>query len=139
VKRIVFIAIVGRIGVPTNDGRVLEDQDVLDHRPYPLPVFGRWEGNGFHRPQIGVIESAAVVDRRLIVFGRMFTGIEAAPYVERLALGQAWLEIDLSYGSWETGPGQPYRFTQWSLTAAAVGDHPCWDLPPVQIEELTNA
>lgn len=143
-RRIAFAAIVAYLDRATDDGRLLVAPEILLHHAYPLPVFGYNAATG-QRDRVGMIEIAAVCDRRLIVFGRMTTGPEAKPYVDRLSEGSAWLELDLSHIETETeeptntDPDPVTRFTSWSLACATIGESPCWDLPPVQIEEFTNA
>lgn len=154
-RRIVFTAIVAYTGRTTLDNRMLRaPEGPVVHRPYPLPVFG-WTGartpeNPGQPVHVGSIESTAVCDNRLITFGRMFTSPEARPFVERLASGTSWLEIDVDRVT--TDPPLDARsgavdvlateialmeFAAWRLTSAYIGESPAWDLPPVQIEEFT--
>jgi hypothetical protein len=130
--RIAFAAVVAITGKPCKDGRTLVTPEgfVCPSRPYPLPVYGR--GSNGRAVAVGHIETASIVDHRVIVFGHLFNTLEAVPFTHRLEAGTAWLEIDVDQWLAETAE------VEWMLAAAFVGDKPAWDLPPVQIEELSH-
>lgn len=149
-RRIVFAAIVAYTDRPTEDGRMLATPEgPLLHRPYPLPVFGwlgeRTEEDPGRVVSVGLVEQAAVCDHRLIVFGRLSAAAEDRHFIDSLAAGTSWLEIDVEHIKAEllepigTATAPVSRFTGWKLVAAHIGEAPCWDLPPVQIEEFTHA
>lgn len=149
--RIVFAAIVALIGTPTKDGRTLAAPEgfMCPVRELPLPVL--WTppnhfGEVIPTRTVGKIEQAYVIDKRLIVFGHIFRIPEGEYIANQLAAGSRQLEIDIDSGKGmfdlepdflETGAGE-VTFTDWRLRSAWVGSNPCWNLPPVQIEEITR-
>lgn len=150
-KPVVFAAVIGFTEKETHDSRMLaEPEGGLVHRPYPLPVFGYPVNldpvEGGPRERAGVIEMVTLCDRKLIAFGRMFPDVCASRYIEALASGEAWLEIDtdemVPEFVWPDGAAESahplIRFTRWRLSCAVIGQDPAWVLPPVQIEEIRN-
>lgn len=152
--RIVFAAVVAFTGRRTADGRVIVAPEGFrcPARAFPLPVMG-WvtdEGDGReYAVTIGRINEAYVIDGRIIVFGHFNTTYTARPFVEQLKDGKSFLEIDLAdvqaemmnlpveQNEW-AGASADCHLVSWSLAAAHVGDRPSWDLPRVQVEELTR-
>lgn len=153
--RIVFAAVVGYTDRETADHRILSTPESfrcpVDRRTgFPLPVI--WTPPNHHgKPRqsypVGRIEEAYVVDRRIIVFGHLITTEEVRQGLVPMLAGGAWvLEIDIDSKdvSYDLDPDPfvpepvgPVLFTGWTLRAAHVGPGGVWDLPPVQIEELT--
>jgi len=144
-RRLVFAAVIAFTDVPSADGRVLVTPPgfICPARDYPLPVFGRDPEPNSMAWRIGSIEDASVVDHRLIVFGRFDTSALAKTFVDQLADGTHRLEIDADITEYEqsaavTGmPVPSRRAIRWALRSVSVGDHPAWDLPVTQMEELT--
>lgn len=151
--RIVFAAVVAYTEKISKDGRMLAAPEgfMCPVRQLPVPVL--WtppNRDGKARPscRIGEIESAYVVDRRVITFGHLDDTEEIRQGVVPLLQSGAWfLEIDMDAGDIqygldpllpEQGPTGPVVFKSWKLLAAWIGDHPCWDLPHVQVEEITR-
>jgi hypothetical protein len=151
--RIVFAAVVAYTGRRTADGRVIVAPEGFrcPARALPLPIYGVTLPGGEYpaREIVGRINEAYVIDGRIIVFGHLDTTPVAKPFVDRLKDGTDFLEIDLSdvqaemmnlpveQNEW-AGASADCHLVRWSLAAAHVGDHPCWDLPRVQVEELTR-
>lgn len=149
--RTVFAAVVALIGKPTKDGRILAAPEgfLCPVKEFPLPVL--WTPPNHHgevtpTKTVGKIENAYVIDNRLITFGHLFRTEEGAFIASQLAEGSRQLEIDIDSGKGmfdlepdflETGAGE-ITFTEWRLRSAWIGSNPCWDLPPVQIEEMTR-
>lgn len=136
-RKIVFAAIVGYTGEQTKDGRVLvapesdgAGRQPLLHRPYPLPVVAFVDAR---MQQVGMIEMAALCDRRIIVFGHLDPREEFDHLVRSLDLGVYGLEMDLDAVEFEQDD-DALRLTSWRLAGATVGIDACWDLPHVQIE-----
>jgi hypothetical protein len=138
VKRIVFAAIVAFTDRPTYDGRRLIGPGTTacplwEHAQYPLPVFVPG------REKIGEIELASIVDHRLTVFGRLSTSPVHRRFIEPLLDGSARLEIEIRGGTTEFPEHTPEMWhLDWGLTCVVIGTNPCWDLPPVQIEEFVR-
>lgn len=151
--RIVFCAIVAFTEKITKDGRMLSTPEGFKCPVKQLPMPVLWtppNRGGLSRPSepIGVIESAFVVDHRLITFGRL-DGTEEVrgSVVPMLKDGSRFLEIDVDGAEMdydldplmpelEQVPVGPIIFRKWRLRAAWIGDRPCWDLPRVQVEEI---
>lgn len=139
-RRLVFAALVAYTDRPTTDGRVLVTPPgfMCPARDYPLPVFGRDEEFGMAY-RVGDIEAASVVDHRLIAFGRMYTTGRAKMFTDQLRDGTHRLEIDVT--ALETARAdrddQVTVIARWELASAYIGDRPCWNLPPVQMEDMT--
>lgn len=149
--RTVFVAVVAFTGQRTQDGRVVVAPDGFrcPTRALPLPVLG-WMDDGelTWTVNVGMIEEAYVVDRRIVVFGRLDTDPRAQPFVRQLKDGTHRLKIGFSdmqfellgspvpEGEWEDEASADLMMVGWSLSAAFVSDHPAWDLPPVQIEDM---
>jgi hypothetical protein len=142
-RRIVFVAIIGRTGELTTDGRILDAPDgPIRHGEYPIPVLGEFTGDG-GREVVGTIEQLAACDRRIIAFGRLDHRLEFEHYVIRLGRGDAFLQLDLTHTRVTTERSTVFtqtatRFSEWSIASVTVGNRPCWALPPVQIEELVH-
>lgn len=150
--RTVFAAVVAFTGRRTADGRVIVAPEGFrcPSRALPLPVMGWPDVAGESPDRVGRINEAYVIDGRIIVFGHLDTTPEAKPFVDRLKDGTHVLEIDLSdcqfeianrpvdEGDWPVDIGTDIKVVSWALAAAHIGDKPSWDLPPVQIEELTR-
>jgi hypothetical protein len=154
--RIVFAAVVAFTEKITKDGRVLVTPEDFHVRPgshgYPLPVMWTPPNHGGKPVQsvrVGVIEEAYVIDHRLITFGHIDESEHGRRVAELLDSGQWFLEIDIDSGSmtydldpmpapFEAVPVGPVIFKDWRLRAAWVGTQPCWDLPSVQIQEITR-
>ncbi len=145
--RIVFAAVVAFCGKRTADGRTIVAPEGFrcPVRALPVPVFG-WE-EPRNAVQVGQINEAYVIDNRITVFGHMSTGPVARTCAGRLSAGTHFLEIDMDHIQYETmnqsvtetgEVSADLQLVSWRLTSAFVGDRPCWDLPPVQIEELTR-
>lgn len=151
--RIVFAAVVAYTGRRTADGRVIVAPEGFrcPARALPLPILG-WADEGTDHPYavpVGRINEAYVIDGRMIVFGHFNTTDVAKPFVDRLRDGTDVLEIDLSdvqaemmnlpveENEW-AGASADCHLVRWSLAAAHVGNRPSWDLPRVQVEELTR-
>lgn len=145
--RIVFAAVVAFTDKPTKDGRTLATPDYFDApmKSCPIPVM-RINRKG--TKQVGVIEKAYVVDRRLIVFGQMDTTPEGREAVDMLERGMRSFEVDVTtdhlYYDLDpatdpigSNPG-PLTFKVWKVHSVWVGDSPCWDLPKAQIQELNR-
>ena len=136
-KKTLFAAIVGYTGEVTRDDRILmapEDGKMVS-RPYPLPV--RAEIQGVFT-LIGAVEMAALCDRRILLFGRIFPEYADAPIVRGLRNGGLRFELDVDdvnalYSPEDKGIA---RFQRWRLAAVTVGGRPAWNLPPVVIEDL---
>jgi hypothetical protein len=151
--RIVFAAVVAFTGKRTSDGRVIVAPEGFHcpTRALPLPVVGWIDAAGGYlaRVQVGRINEAYVIDGRIIVFGHLETTPEAKPFVDQLITGTHVLEIDLVDVQAEImnqpvsedeflGASADCHLVSWSLAAAHIGDRPSWDLPRVQVEELTR-
>jgi hypothetical protein len=137
----VFAAIVALTYVRSNDQSfALSTPSTGFNCPalsYPMPVMDK---AGTH---IGDIEVASVVDHRIVAFGHFFHTQDAERAVTKLVNVTARLEIDITGGTRTTcvdlETGKPYDVVSgWSLMSATVGSRPAWNLPPVQIEELTR-
>jgi hypothetical protein len=151
--RIVFAAVVAFTDKVTRDGRIMatpENFDVLTGGPVPV-MWTPANHGGVPVPtiRIGLIEKAYVVDHRLIAFGHLDETEHGRQAMELLSSGRWFLEIDIDSGDMtydldpllpelEQIPVGPVIFKNWKLRAAWVGTGPCWDLPPVQIQEITR-
>lgn len=150
--RIVFAAIVAFTDKQTRDRRILATPKgfMCPARDLPLPVL--WmppnhKGKAAASRPVGRIEQAYVIDKRLIIFGCLDQTEDGVHIASRFSEGSRQLEIDVISGHAVydldpatdplfADPAGPITFTDWKLTCAWVGSSPCWDLPPVQIEEL---
>jgi hypothetical protein len=150
--RIVFAAVSAFTDKITKDGRILatpEDFHVLIGSALPI-LLTRPKVPQDATVRVGLIEKAYVVDRRLIVFGHLDETEHGREVMDLFASGRWFLEIDIDSGDMtydlEPFPGSygepvpvgPVIFKNWKLRAAHVGTEPCWDLPPVQIQEITR-
>lgn len=152
--RIVFAAVVAFTGRRTADGRVIVAPEGFHcpTRSLPLPIIG-WadeDTDDPHTVTVGRINEAYVIDGRIIVFGHMESTPTAKPFVDQLTTGTHVLEIDLAdcqfefnntpiaENDWEDDVAANIHVVMWALAAAHIGNRPCWDLPRVQIEELTR-
>lgn len=153
-RKNVFAAIVAYTEKITKDGRMLATPEDFHVRAsgngFPVPVL--WtppDKDGKPVPTIyaGLIREAYVIDKRLIVFGEINRTDRGPEVVDLLLSGSWFLEIDVDAGDMsydldpllpelEQVPVGPVIFTGWKLRAAWVGTQPCWDLPPVQIQEI---
>jgi hypothetical protein len=141
--RTVFAAVVAFTGKPTADRRVIVAPEGFrcPARSYPLPVYGwaPFTGELNIAVQVGRIDEAYVIDGRVIVFGHLSLDDETRPFVDQLAAGTHVLEIDLGdVGMEHNAETATTTMLTWSLAAVHIGDRPCWNLPPVQIETLTG-
>lgn len=154
--RIVFAAVVAYTDRITKDGRILSTPEgfVCPVRQLPVPVL--WtppNHNGKPRQTIpvGRIEQANVIDHRVIVFGRLDETEEIREsVVPMLQDGSRLLEIDITSSEVDQfveplgedpflmNQVGPVIFKSWKLSAAWVGTEQCWDLPRIQIEEITR-
>jgi len=155
--RTVFAAVVAFTERLTKDGRILATPDDFHvsagTHGYPLPIMWTPPNHG-GKPvptlRVGLIEEAYIVDRRLITFGHIDRTERGNEVTALLGSGTWFLEIDIDSGDMkydldplsaslgEAVPVGPVIFHGWKLRAAWVGTQPCWDLPPVQIQEITR-
>ena len=149
--RFTFAAVVAFTGKATLDRRVLVAPEGFrcPTLALPLPVYTRGERDGSSASVlVGRIDEAYVVDGRVIVFGHLNTDKTAREWADRLAAGTHFLEIDLTHVQAEylneplseSTPdiASAIHIVCWTLAAAFIGEHPYWDLPPVQIEEMVR-
>lgn len=145
--RTVFAAVIAFTDKPTKDGRTLATPEgfLCPVRRPLVPVLWTTRNRGTHR--VGEIEKSYVVDRRLIVFGKLHPtpeGREAATLIRDHGWG---FEIDVQSGDpvFDLDPAldpvgtdqhPEITFKNWELFAVWLGIDPCWDLPPVQMEEV---
>lgn len=153
--RLVFAAVVAFTDRITKDGRILATPEgfVCPARALPAPVL--WtppnqSGQPVPTEQVGTIGEAFVIDHRLIVFGHLDESDRGREVFRMLDEGSRFLEIDIDSGDmlydldplgdnlYLTKPVGPVIFKSWKLTGAWVGSEPCWDLPRVQVEEITR-
>jgi hypothetical protein len=152
--RIVFAAVVAFTDKVTRDGRMLVTPEsfrapVVLGRELPV-LWTPPNQNGRAMPTLnaGMIEQAYVVDKRVIAFGHLHeTTAVKTMVVPMLQSGARFLEIDVDSGDMQYDlqstvldpvPVGPVIFKSWKLRAAWVGPTPAWDLPLVQVEEITR-
>jgi hypothetical protein len=149
--RTVFAAVVAFTGKRTPDGRVIvAPEGFRCPASEDIPVMGWTEEPSGVRfaVRIGKISEAYVIDGRITVFGHLDQTPRARKFTALLADGSHRLEIDFDHvtmefmnevvGAEELPVAGDVHMVNWRLRAAFVGDKPCWDLPPVQIEEMTR-
>lgn len=146
--RIRFVAGLALLDTWSRDGRLLAralDLPVgqVRHRDYPIPVQG---------PDYPLAQVAAFITRvvhvpetdDLMAVGWFHRDAEGRELSSRMAAGDLFLELDVDDHrvgdvAWPPPPPSgpldptPLAFTDWRVSRAVLGTHPCWDLAPAQI------
>lgn len=129
-------SVIGLVGKPTSDGRMLASAIDLSFRTFPLPLMWCKQSKEGHADSytVGVIESAELRGEQIVASGYLLNTPEADAAATELAHGVTSPSVDLASAEWEFtdisgSPGGDYMtFTKAELigttlvATAAFGD-----------------
>ena len=95
-------AVVGLVGQPTSDGRMLSNSIELSFRSFPLPLMWCKQSKQGHLDSytVGVIESAELRDTAIYASGYLLNTSEADDAAYELAHGVSSPSVDLASAEW---------------------------------------
>lgn len=96
-------AVIGLVGQPTSDGRMLARGIELSYRTFPLPLMWCKQSKEGHSDSytVGVIESAELRDSQIVASGYLLNTPEADAAANELAHGVSSPSVDLASAEWE--------------------------------------
>jgi hypothetical protein len=96
-------AVIGLVGQPTSDGRMLAASIELSFRSFPLPLMWCKQSKQGHSDSytVGVIEAAELRDTEIVASGYLLNTAEADEAANELAHGVSSPSVDLASAEWE--------------------------------------
>ena len=96
-------AVIGLVGQPTSDGRMLANNIELSFRSFPLPLMWCKQSKQGHLDSytVGVIESAELRGDQIVASGYLLNTAESDEAANELAHGVSSPSVDLASAEWE--------------------------------------
>jgi hypothetical protein len=123
-------SVIGLVGQPTSDGRMLAAGIDLTFRAFPLPLMWCKQSKEGHSDSftVGVIESARVEGDRVLASGYMLNSVEADEAAAQLAHGVTSPSVDLAAAEW----------TYTDENGVVVDEQDLWDRVDAGLPVLTT-
>jgi hypothetical protein len=123
-------SVIGLVGQPTSDGRMLAAGIDLTFRAFPLPLMWCRQSKEGHSDSftVGVIESARVEGDRVLASGYMLNSVEADEAAAQLAHGVTSPSVDLAAAEW----------TYTDENGVVVDEQDLWDRVDAGLPVLTT-
>jgi len=96
-------AVIGLVGQPTSDGRMLSSGIELSFRSFPIPLMWCKQSKQGHLDSftVGVIESAEMRGEQIVASGYLLNTAESDAAATELAHGVSSPSVDLASAEWE--------------------------------------
>lgn len=123
-------SVIGLVGQPTSDGRMLAAGIDLTFRAFPLPLMWCRQSKEGHSDSftVGVIESARVEGDRVLASGYLLNSAEADEAAAQLAHGVTSPSVDLAAAEW----------TYTDENGVVVDEQDLWDRVDAGLPVLTT-